>query len=60
MHQVNGPTREHIASGTFAVLAAESDDGKKFSKPINLSDDPANPKPNEDATLLDVALFQSH
>jgi hypothetical protein len=49
-----GPARSHIASGTFAVLAVESDDGKIFSKPVNLTDDPANPKPNQDASLLEV------
>ncbi len=49
-----GPVRNFIATGTFAVLASESEDGKTFTKAVNQSDSPNNLKKLVDATLLEV------
>ena len=49
-----GPVRQFIASGTFAVLASESEDGKTFTAAVNQSDSPDNLKALVDATLLEV------
>jgi hypothetical protein len=49
-----GPRRVNTATGTYNVLAAESDNGITFSAPVNLSDAPNNLFKTKNTSQLEV------
>ncbi len=53
-HDKGGPRRVHTSSGTFNVLASESDNGRTFSASVNLSDAPNNPDKTKQTSQLEV------
>jgi hypothetical protein len=53
-HDKGGPRRVYTTAGTFNVLASESDNGRTFSAPVNLSDAPNNPDPGKQTSQLQV------
>jgi hypothetical protein len=51
-----GPARTDLAPFVYGVLAVEKTlTATKFSAPVNLSDDPTNPKKTVDQKMVDVA-----
>jgi hypothetical protein len=60
-HDKGGPPRKFTTPGTFNVLASESNDGKRFSAPVNLSNAPNTLDKGRDTSQLqivdDVAIW---